>query len=294
MKTKTLRSHALTTLLVSSLLAGCATTSIEQRSAESPARVHLVRPEAEAPVRGVFRYEEGAVVGELAWQNACRREEVREVTSQKVAVRSVLSKPASYTLLALGVAAVVGGAYAVSKAGDGRHADYRSCSDTSNDECKSPRELMTEAGVGLILSGLGVGGMGVVGLAATPRVEPLGPRAVVDRRVRTLEPRAACGAPEALGGITLAVTPPGAEPSFGTTDEQGRVHIALGPRALGAHGGRLQVEVTEVPEVLRATLSPSTVLGEVSVPPPPPVEAATQGGGAGQGKRRPLARAAKN
>lgn len=276
---------ALVTLTASSLLTGCAAMSIEQRGVESPPRERLVRPEPKATLAGEFRYEAGAVVGELAWANACRREEVRETKAQSVAVKPVLGKPWSITLISIGAALAVGGIYAIANAGNGEHADYQSCSDTSNDECKSPRQLLTEAGATLLVTGAALGGTGVAGLVIPPKIEPLGTLTVVDRHVRTLDARAACGEPGALGGITLSVSPPGAEPSLGAADERGALRIALGERALGPNGGRLPVEVAEVPEALRALLPLGTVVGEVVVPPPPVAvaTAAPRRGGAARG-----------
>jgi hypothetical protein len=286
MKTKTLGLHGLRVLFVSTLLTGCASTTFEQRRVESPARVRRVRPEPEASLGGEFRYEAGAVVGSLAWQNACRREEVREATTQKVAVTRPLSKPVSYALIALGSAVLVGGLYTVSTAGDHEHADYRSCDDRSNDECKSPRELMTQAGTALIISGLGLGSYGVIGLAAKPRVETVGAPSV-DRKVRTIEPDVACGKPRALAGITLSITPPGAEPAFGTTDDEGALRIELGPDALVRGGARVPVEISEVPEALAEVIPSGTVVGEVSLPAPAPIEEPTRGrGGAKRAKGR--------
>jgi hypothetical protein len=283
MKTKPSLSATLAVLVsltASSLMTGCAAMSIERRSVDSPPRQRLVRPETEATLAGEFRYEAGAVVGQLAWANACRREEVRETTAQSVAVKPVLAKPLSITLLSIGAAFAVGGIYTIANAGKGDHADYRSCSDPSNDECKSPRQLLTEAGTTLLVLGAAMGGTGVAGLVIPPKMEPLGTPAVVDRRVRTLDARAACGEPGALGGITLGVSPLGAEPSLGTTDEHGALRIAFGERALGSKGGRLPVGVVEVPEALRAFLPLGTVVGDVSVP-PPPVEAAAPRRGIG-------------
>ncbi|HEU4412393.1 MAG TPA: hypothetical protein VFS43_44535 [Polyangiaceae bacterium] len=286
MKTKTLGLHGLRALFVSTLLTGCASTTIEQRRVESPARVRLVHPEPEASLGGEFRYEAGAVVGALAWQNACRREEVREVETQKVAVTPLLDKPVSYALVAVGAAAIIGGIYAIANAGDGEHADYRRCDDRSNDECKSPRELMTQAGIGLIISGLGFGSYGVAGLAAKPRVAPVGAPSV-EQKVRTVEPDVACGKPRALGGITLSISPPGAEPVSGTTDAEGALRIELGPGALVPGGARVPVEISEVPEALAEVIPSGTVVGEVSLPAPAPVEGPTRGrGGAQRAKGR--------
>ncbi len=204
------------TLLAASLLTGCAPTTTQVRRVESPTRVRLVRPEPEASLGGEFRYEAGAVVGRLAWQNACRREEVRRVEKQKVNVTPLITKEASALYIAIGAAVVLGGAVAIAYAGDSSSADYHSCSDTSDDECKSPRQLYTEAGVGLIATGLGIGGLGVVGLATKPRVEPVG-APTVEQKVRTIESDVACGKPRSLAGIARAITGtsiPSSQPAF--------------------------------------------------------------------------------
>ncbi len=248
-------------LLVSSM--GCATTTFESREVVSPSSTRLVRGE-ETSVQGAFHYEEGALLGTVSWSNACKSEEVHQVETQQVEVLK-RSRPAGVLMVVAGVAGLVAGGYLLSTAGDGRGADYRSCADSSNDACKSPRELMTEAAITSLVMGATLGGVGTWSLASGTRETKMGAPSV--RRSEVITPAVSCGRTEELAGLSLGMLLPDGATVLGAADTAGAVRIPLSAGSR-MEGGLITVRIVTVPESLRDRLSPGMIVGEVAVPRP--------------------------
>lgn len=269
MQTVTLGNLSLSLLLLASST-GCATTTFESRVVESPASSRLVRGEG-APVQGSFHHEEGAIVGTVSWSNACKGEEVREVKTQLVQVTK-RSRPAGVLMVVTGIAGLVAGGYLLSTAGDGRHADYRSCNDSSDDDCKSPRERLTEAGITALLMGASLGGVGTWSLAAGPGKTDVG-EPTTHQRTEVVTPAAACGRGEELTGLSLGTFLQDGSPVLGSVDSSGAVRISL-PPASALEGETVAVRIVTVPEALRDRLSPGMVVDQVVIPRPAPARRA--------------------
>jgi hypothetical protein len=256
------RSSRLTAACVLvSCLSGClaeVSTSVRETPGIPQQRFRLVRAGI-MPIAGQFRQEGHAVAGQLTLTGACNAESVQSIKRQEVTDTHTNRSAAVGWLVAGGVIAAIGTGLLVASGDADKQVtcgDYR-----EGDKCQSESGAMQEIGLTALLSGLTMAVPGGYFLSRRPQIET---KDLPEKQLaHVTSQNVACAPASSLSGV-VAVELPGNGSWSGRASADGSVRIEIQPGIPIPGGATVPVSIQSVPSTFATSVTPGTVLAEVT------------------------------
>jgi hypothetical protein len=256
-------------LLLSASLVGCAmtetTTSIRSLPGPALERIRLERP-GPKPISATWRQDGLALVGELAFTDACRTETV-QVTRRTQLTDTHPNRSYSTGAYVAGAALSLLGVVLVANA-QGKDTNVTCGSGggapRSGDTCESDAGAWREIGAVTIGAGLGAILGGVIVQSGKPVVKAQALPS--EQQVRVSPGKHSCGSVAALKGSTVAAALTSGGEWTGVVDAQGAVRIDLSGSA-HLRGTHAALRLESVAPAAATLLVVGTPLGELDLEP---------------------------